>query len=117
MGVRRSVVVLVLSAATFSCAGKGREAKSAEPDPWAGYQGTYATGAGAADSPSARLKAAKVEPAPPVKTESAKLTSDAPEKPTAAAAVSSSASASAAPTPATKSKAGVPKPIAKKKKK
>jgi hypothetical protein len=61
MGVRRIVATVLSSLALFACGGaRHGEAKGPEADPWAGYQGTYATAAGAAGSPTTRIKAAQL---------------------------------------------------------
>ena len=61
MGLRLTVATLLSSIALAACGGAHRgEAKGPEADPWAGYQGTYATAAGASGSPAARIKSARV---------------------------------------------------------
>jgi hypothetical protein len=108
MGVRSNVVIVLASLTLFACgsAKNGGEAKGPESNPWADYKGTDATSAGESGSPSARLKAAKVEAA---KTE-------APvEEPVAAAVVEEPAPAPVAAPPAKKAKGGGAKPAKKKK--
>jgi hypothetical protein len=105
MSVRLILATVLSTLALCACGGATRgEAKNAEPDPWAGYKGTYATAAGASGAPAKPLKRANAAAPKEVPVEAAAPVPAAAPLPTVASAPAKKSKSAGKSTSSKKSK-------------